>query len=356
MSHLFDPLKLRGVTLRNRIGISPMCQYSAHDGMANDWHLVHLGARAIGGAGLIIVEATGVEARGRITPQCLGLWNDAQIEPLARVTHFLREHGATPGIQLAHAGRKASTAAPWKGGTPISPDQGGWTDIVGPEAQAYNENMPTPRALSTDEVRSIAAAFGAAARRALAAGFDIVEIHAAHGYLLHSFLSPLSNQRTDEYGGSFENRCRMLLETTRAIRAEWPDARPLFVRISATDWIDGGWTIDDSIALTKLLKSEGVDLIDCSSGGNVPKAPVPVGPGYQVPLAERVRVGAGIATAAVGMITQAQHADEIVRNGRADVVLLGRESLRDPQWPLRAARALGHADAAPGPLQYHRAV
>ena len=356
MSHLFDPLKLRGVTLRNRIGISPMCQYSAHDGMANDWHLVHLGARAIGGAGLIIVEATGVEARGRITPQCLGLWNDEQIEPLARVTHFLREHGATPGIQLAHAGRKASTAAPWKGGTPISPDQGGWTDIVGPEAQAYNENMPTPRALSTDEVRSIAAAFGAAARRALAAGFDIVEIHAAHGYLLHSFLSPLSNQRTDEYGGSFENRCRMLLETTRAIRAEWPDARPLFVRISATDWIDGGWTIDDSIALTKLLKSEGVDLIDCSSGGNVPKAPVPVGPGYQVPLAERVRVGAGIATAAVGMITQAQHADEIVRNGRADVVLLGRESLRDPQWPLRAARALGHADAAPGPLQYHRAV
>ena len=356
MSHLFDPLKLRGVTLRNRIGISPMCQYSAHDGMANDWHLVHLGARAIGGAGLIIVEATGVEARGRITPQCLGLWNDAQIEPLARVTHFLREHGATPGIQLAHAGRKASTAAPWKGGTPIGPDQGGWTDIVGPEAQAYNENMPTPRALSTDEVRSIAAAFGAAARRALAAGFDIVEIHAAHGYLLHSFLSPLSNQRTDEYGGSFENRCRMLLETTRAIRAEWPDARPLFVRISATDWIDGGWTIDDSIALTKLLKSEGVDLIDCSSGGNVPKAPVPVGPGYQVPLAERVRVGAGIATAAVGMITQAQHADEIVRNGRADVVLLGRESLRDPQWPLRAARALGHADAAPGPLQYHRAV
>ena len=356
MSHLFDPLKLRGVTLRNRIGISPMCQYSAHDGMANDWHLVHLGARAIGGAGLIIVEATGVEARGRITPQCLGLWNDEQIEPLARVTNFLREHGATPAIQLAHAGRKASTAAPWKGGTPISPNQGGWTDIVGPGAQAYTDGMPTPRALSTGEVHDIAAAFGAAAHRALAAGFDIVEIHAAHGYLLHSFLSPLSNQRTDEYGGSFENRCRMLLETTRAIRAEWPDARPLFVRISATDWVDGGWTIDDSIALTKLLKSEGVDLIDCSSGGNVPKAPVPVGPGYQVPLAERVRVGAGIATAAVGMITQAQHADEIVRNGRADVVLLGRESLRDPQWPLRAARALGHADAAPGPLQYHRAV
>lgn len=356
MSHLFDPLTLRGVTLRNRIGVSPMCQYSAHDGVANDWHLVHLGARAIGGAGLIIVEATGVEARGRITPHCLGLWNDEQIEPLARVTHFLREHGATPAIQLAHAGRKASTAAPWKGGTPIGPDQGGWTDIVGPEAQAYNENMPTPRALSTDEVRGIAAAFGAAARRALAAGFDIVEIHAAHGYLLHSFLSPLSNQRTDEYGGSFENRCRMLLETARAIRAEWPDAKPLFVRISATDWVDGGWTIDDSIALAKLLKHEGVDLIDCSSGGNIPKAPVPVGPGYQVPLAERVRIGADIAAATVGMITQAQHADEIVRNGRADVVLLGRESLRDPQWALRAARALGHADAAPGPLQYHRAV
>jgi 2,4-dienoyl-CoA reductase-like NADH-dependent reductase (Old Yellow Enzyme family) len=356
MSHLFEPLTLRGVTMRNRIGISPMCQYSAEDGMANDWHLVHLGARAIGGAGLIIVEATGVEARGRITPYCLGLWKDEQIEPLARVTRFLRAYGAAPAIQLAHAGRKASTAQPWQGGGPVGPDQGGWTDIVGPGAQAYNAGMPTPRALSTAEVRDIAAAFGAAARRAHEAGFDVVEIHAAHGYLIHSFLSPLSNHRDDEYGGSFDNRCRLLLDAAHAIRANWPDAKPLLVRISATDWVDGGWTIEDSIALAQKLKAAGVDLIDCSSGGNVPKAPVPVGPGYQVPLAERVRRGADIPTATVGMITQAQHADEIVRNGRADMVLIARESLRNPQWPLHAARALGHADAAPGPAQYLRAV
>ena len=356
MSHLFEPLTLRGVTMRNRIGISPMCQYSAEDGMANDWHLVHLGARAIGGAGLIIVEATGVEARGRITPYCLGLWKDEQIEPLARVTRFLRAYGAAPAIQLAHAGRKASTAQPWQGGGPVGPDQGGWTDIVGPSAQAYNAGMPTPRALSTAEVHDVAAAFGAAARRAHEAGFDVVEIHAAHGYLIHSFLSPLSNHRDDEYGGSFDNRCRLLLDAAHAIRANWPDAKPLLVRISATDWVDGGWTIEDSIALAQKLKAAGVDLIDCSSGGNVPKAPVPVGPGYQVPLAERVRRGADIPTATVGMITQAQHADEIVRNGRADMVLIARESLRNPQWPLHAARALGHADAAPGPAQYLRAV
>jgi 2,4-dienoyl-CoA reductase-like NADH-dependent reductase (Old Yellow Enzyme family) len=356
MSHLFEPLTLRGVTMRNRIGISPMCQYSAEDGMANDWHLVHLGARAIGGAGLIIVEATGVEARGRITPYCLGLWKDEQIEPLARVTRFLRAYGAAPAIQLAHAGRKASTAQPWQGGGPVGPDQGGWTDIVGPSAQAYNAGMSTPRALSTAEVHDVAAAFGAAARRAHEAGFDVVEIHAAHGYLIHSFLSPLSNHRDDEYGGSFDNRCRLLLDAAHAIRANWPDAKPLVVRISATDWVDGGWTIEDSIALAQKLKAAGVDLIDCSSGGNVPKAPVPVGPGYQVPLAERVRRGADIPTATVGMITQAQHADEIVRNGRADMVLIARESLRSPQWPLHAARALGHADAAPGPAQYLRAV
>ena len=356
MSHLFDPLTLRGVTLRNRIGVSPMCQYSAHDGMANDWHLVHLGARAIGGAGLIIVEATGVEARGRITPHCLGLWKDEQIEPLARVTKFLREHGAVPAIQLAHAGRKASTAQPWKGGGPISPELGGWTDIVGPSAQAYNEGMPTPRALATDEARGIAAAFGAAARRAHLAGFDIVEIHAAHGYLIHSFLSPLSNQRTDEFGGSFDNRCRLLLEAARAVRAEWPDHKPLFVRISATDWVAGGWTVEDSIALAKRLKLAGVDLIDCSSGGNIPKAPVPVGPGYQVPLAERVRNGAEVATAAVGMITEPMQADEIIRNGRADLVLLARELLRDPHWPLHAAQALHQRDKMAAPPQYARAL
>ncbi len=354
MAHLFDPLTLRGITLRNRIGVSPMCQYSATNGLANDWHLVHLGARASGGAGLVIAEATAVEARGRISPQDLGIWSDAHIEPLARVSRFITSQGAVAAIQLAHAGRKASTARPWEGGKPVAPDKGGWADIVAPSALPFNTGYATPRALLIEEIAEIVGTFRAATMRADAAGFDLIEIHAAHGYLLHSFLSPLSNQRDDAYGGSLDNRMRLLLEVVDAARAAWPARKPLAVRISATDWIEGGWSIDDSVTLAKRLKSAGVDLVDCSSSGAVPVAPIPVGPGYQVPLAERVRRDAGVATAAVGAITQPQHADEIVRNGRADVVLLAREMLRDPHWPLRAAHVLGFK-TPPEPPQYARA-
>lgn len=354
MAHLFDPLILRGITLRNRIGVSPMCQYSSSDGLANDWHLVHLGARASGGAGLIIAEATAVEARGRISPHDLGLWSDAHIEPLARAARFISSQGAVAAIQLAHAGRKASTARPWEGGKPVGPENGGWADIVAPSALPFNTGYATPRALSIEDIAGIVGAFRAAAARADAAGFDMIEIHAAHGYLLHSFLSPLSNQRSDAYGGSRDNRMRMLLEVVTAARAALPERKPLAVRISATDWVEGGWSIDDSVVLAQRLKGAGVDLVDCSSSGAVPVAPIPVGPGYQVPLSERVRRGADIATATVGMITQPQHADEIVRNGRADVVLLAREMLRDPHWPLRAAHALG-VKTPPEPPQYARA-
>jgi 2,4-dienoyl-CoA reductase-like NADH-dependent reductase (Old Yellow Enzyme family) len=354
MPHLFEALKLRGVTLRNRIGVSPMCQYSSVDGFANDWHLVHLGARATGGAGLVIAEATAVEARGRISPNDLGIWSDSHVEALARVTRFIASQGAVSGIQLAHAGRKASTARPWEGGKPVGPEQGGWADIVAPSALAFNTCYAMPRALTLDEIGGIVRAFRHAAVRADAAGFDLIELHAAHGYLLHSFLSPLSNQRDDAYGGSAEHRMRLLCEVAAATRAVWPEHKPLAVRISATDWVDGGWSLDDSVVLAARLRSLGVDLIDCSSGGAVPVAPVPVGAGYQVPLSERVRREAGIATATVGMISQPQHADEIVRNGRADVVLLAREFLRDPHWPLRAAHALG-VTPAPEPPQYARA-
>lgn len=353
MSHLFDPFTLRGVTLRNRIGVSPMCQYSAQDGLANDWHLVHLGSRASGGAALVIAEATAVEARGRISPQDLGLWNDDQIAMLARITAFIKSQGATPAVQLAHAGRKASTAQPWAGGAPVGADKGGWQP-VGASAIPFADNYPTPTALTTQEVAGIVQAFRAATVRADAAGFDCVEIHAAHGYLLHSFLSPLSNQRTDAYGGSFDNRIRLLVETAQAMRQVWPDAKPLLARISCTDWVEGGWTLEESIELARRLKAEGVDLIDCSSGGTAPTAKVPVGAGYQTPFAERIRREAGLPTAAVGLITQPMQADEIVRNGRADVVLLARELLRDPYWPLHAAQALHHRENLPAPLQYAR--
>lgn len=332
-----------------------MCQYSAEDGLANDWHLVHLGARAAGGAGLVIAEATAVEARGRISPNDIGLWSDAQIEPLARVTRFLQSQGAVAAVQLAHAGRKASTARPWDGGKPVGADKGGWTDIVAPSATPFNDGYRTPHALSADEIAEVVRAFAHAAQRADAAGFDMVEVHGAHGYLLHSFLSPLSNTRTDAYGGSFDNRTRIMIEVVRAIRAVWPERKPLAVRLSATDWLEGGWTVHDSVLLARRLKDEGVDLVDCSSSGAVPVAPIPVGPGYQVPLAETVRREAGVATAAVGLISAPQHADEIVRNGRADVVLLARELLRDPHWPLRAAQALGHAVNTVAPPQYARA-
>ncbi|MDX1992892.1 MAG: NADH:flavin oxidoreductase/NADH oxidase [bacterium] len=353
LAHLFEPLSLRGVTLRNRIGVSPMCMYSAEDGRANDWHLVHLGARAAGGAGLIIAEATAVEARGRISPCDLGLWDDNHIEPLARVTRFIREQGAAAGIQLAHAGRKAGTARPWEGGKPLSDAQGGW-DVIGPSAIPFTDAFRTPQAMTLDDIRTVQQAFKAAAVRALEAGFDLIELHGAHGYLIHSFYSPLSNQREDDYGGSFENRVRFLIETTRLVRTVWPEEKPLAVRLSATDWVEGGWTLEDSIALAKLLRHEGVDLVDCSSGGAAAGVQIPVAPGYQVHLAEGVRREAGIPAAAVGLISSPEAADAIVREGQADVVLLGRELLRDPHWPLRAAQALGVAQK-PTPPQYLRA-
>jgi 2,4-dienoyl-CoA reductase-like NADH-dependent reductase (Old Yellow Enzyme family) len=353
LSHLFEPFTLRGITLRNRIGVSPMCQYSYPDGFSNDWQLIHLGARASGGVGLVIAEATAVEARGRITPDDVGIWTDAQIEPIARVVHFIRSQGAVAGIQIAHAGRKASTLRPWDGGGAIPQDDPRYWPVIGASPLAFAQGYQVPHELSIDEIHCVQASFVAAAKRALEAGFEWLEIHGAHGYLIHSFYSPLANQRTDEYGGSFENRIRFLIETTRAVRNVWPERLPLTVRLSCTDWLADGWAVEDSVALAGRLKEEGVDLIDCSSGGNAPKAPVPLGPGYQVPLAESVRVGAGIATAAVGLITAPVQADEIIRNGRADIVLLGRELLRDPHWPLHAAQAL--KQTPPVPPQYLRA-
>lgn len=351
-AHLFSPLEIRGVRLRNRIAVSPMCQYSCRDGLATDWHLVHLGSRAVGGAGLVIVEATAVTPEGRISPEDLGLWHDQQIEPLARVFRFVAAQGSVPGIQLGHAGRKASTAAPFKGGKPLGLHQGGWP-VVGPSALPFGDGYQAPRALSLKEIRSTVQAFGKAAARAAAAGAQVLELHAAHGYLLHQFLSPLANRRDDDYGGPFENRIRLLREVVEAVRRVWPATAPLFVRISATDWLEGGWTVDDSVALAERLQPLGVDLVDCSSGGIQPKVPIPVGPGYQVPLAERVRRRSGLLTGAVGLITEPAQADRIVRDGQADLVLLGRELLRDPYWPIRAARELGWSMAPPP--QYARA-
>lgn len=355
MAHLFEPLTLRGVTLRNRIGVSPMCQYSSEDGMPTDWHLVHLGSRAVGGAGLVSVEATAVEATGRISPQDMGIWSDAHIEPLGRIARFVAAQGAVPGIQLAHAGRKASKSRPWEGDRSLTGQEGGW-DVVGPSALAFAEGWRVPHELTVKEIAGLRESFRKAAIRAREAGFGWLEIHAAHGYLLHSFYSPLSNQRTDEYGGSLENRSRFLLETVRVVRAEWPKEQPLAVRLSCTEWVEGGWTLDDSIQVAKALKAEGVDLIDCSSGGGSPLAKIPLGAGYQVPLAEGIRHGAGIPTSAVGMITEAMQADEIVRNGRADLVLLAREMLRDPYWPFRAAKTLHFRGDMPVPPQYLRAL
>ncbi len=350
---LLSPLTLRSVTLRNRIVVSPMCQYSAEDGFANDWHFVHLGSRAVGGAGLVLTEAAAVAARGRISPEDLGVWKDDHIGPLARIARFLEAHGAVPGIQLAHAGRKASTYRPWAEGRGAVPEaEGGWS-IVGPTTDAFAEDYPEPHALDEKGIEEIIGSFVAAAKRSLEAGFKVAELHAAHGYLLHSFLSPLSNTRKDRYGGPFENRVRLLLETTEAVRAVWPEHLPLFIRLSATDWRGGGWSVDDSVAVSKLLKDRGVDLIDCSSGGAVPNVEIPVGPGYQVGLAEQVRREAGVATGAVGLITGAAQADALVRTGQADLVFLGRALLRDPYWPLRAAAELG-AEGSEVPPQYAR--
>ena len=351
--HLFSPLRLREVELRNRIVVSPMCQYSSVDGFANDWHLVHLGTRAVGGAGLIILEASAVTEEGRISPDDLGIWKDEQVAMLKRIFEFMEAQGAVGGIQLAHAGRKASTSAPWKGHAPLGSAEGGWSPIFGPSPLAFDDGYQVPAELDQAGIDRVIRAFGEAAGRTLAAGGRVVEIHAAHGYLLNSFLSPLSNKRTDRYGGPFENRARLLCEVTTAVRNVWPEKYPLFVRISASDWVEGGWTIEDSVALAKKLGPLGVDLIDCSSGGNVPDAKIAVGPGYQVPFAAQVRKKAEIMTGAVGMITSPQQADQIVRMGEADVVLMAREFLRDPYWPLHAAKALGHKLAAPS--QYGRA-
>jgi 2,4-dienoyl-CoA reductase-like NADH-dependent reductase (Old Yellow Enzyme family) len=352
MVKLFEPLTLRGVTLKNRIVVSPMCQYSAQDGFANDWHLVHLGSRAVGGAALIIQEATSVSPEGRISPEDLGLWKDEQVPMLRRINDFIAAQGSVPGVQLAHAGRKASTYRPWSGAGAVPEAQGGWP-VVGPSALAFADDYPHPTALDAAGIAKVVADFGAATRRALAAGFKVIELHAAHGYLLHAFLSPLSNQRTDDYGGSFENRIRLLLEVVAATRAEWPGELPLIVRLSATDWTEGGWNADESVQLAALLKTRGVDVIDCSTGGNVPKAPIPVGPGYQVQFAERIRQEAEILTGAVGLITTPAEAEAILANGQADLVLLAREFLREPYFPLAAAQELGVE--MEWPAQYERA-
>ena len=352
MPDLFTPLPMRGVTLRNRIAVSPMCQYSAEDGFAGDWHLVHLGSRAVGGAGAVMVEATAVEARGRISPADTGIWKDDHIEPLSRIARFVGQQGAVPGIQLAHAGRKASTRRPWEGGGVIGEHEGGWPTIA-PSAVPFRAGDPAPAELSKAGIGGVVEAFAAAARRALQAGFSLLEVHGAHGYLIHQFLSPLSNRRTDEYGGPLAQRMRLALEVIAAVRAEWPSDLPLWLRISATDWVTGGWTPDDSVELARRGAALGVDLVDCSSGGSDPAAPVPLAPGYQVPFAERIRREAGVLTGAVGMITTPAQAGGIIRDGHADVVLLAREFLRDPYFPLHAARALG-LEPQP-PVQYGRA-
>jgi 2,4-dienoyl-CoA reductase-like NADH-dependent reductase (Old Yellow Enzyme family) len=350
---LFEPLTLRGLTLRNRIAVSPMCQYSSVNGFANDWHLVHLGQFAVGGAAVVFTEATSVTPEGRISPGDLGIWDDAHVEMLSRIGRFVREHGAVFGMQLAHAGRKASTAPPWEGGKPVGPEKGGWTDLVAPSAIPFGNGYPVPLELDDAGIARIITAFADGARRAFEAGVQVPEIHAAHGYLLHQFLSPLSNKRTDRYGGSFENRVRLLLQVVDAVRNVWPENLPVVVRLSTTDWVDDGWSLEDSIALSWLLQPRGVDLIDCSTGGNVPGVRIPVGPGYQVPFAAKIRAASGIPTGAVGLIGGAQQADTIIRTGQADMVFIARAMLRDPHWPLMAASALKQSIV--WPKQYERA-
>lgn len=349
---LFEPFRQRSLTLRNRVVVSPMCQYSLPDGVPGDWHLVHLGSRAVGGASAVITEAAAVSAEGRISPVDAGFWNDTQAQAWSRIAAFIRGQGAVAGTQLAHAGRKASTAEPWKGGKAVAIVDGGWQPVA-PSALAFSDDYPFPQALDEAGISKVIADFRAAAVRALEAGFQLIELHAAHGYLLHQFLSPLSNRRDDRWGGSFENRARLVREVLVALREVWPEKYPLWLRISATDWAEGGWDIEQSVELSRGLSELGVDLVDVSSGGLVPGVKIPVGPGYQVDFATRVRNEAGIATGAVGLITEPQQAQAIVAGGQADVVLLAREELRDPYWPRRAAKALG-ADIEV-PLQYQRA-
>ncbi len=353
MPRLFSQLTLRDLTLRNRIGVSPMCQYSASDGLANDWHLVNLGAFAAGGAGLVFTEATSVTPEGRISPQDLGIWSDAQIPMLRRITDFIHANGSVAGIQLGHAGRKASTRRPWEGYGTASVEEGGWENVMAPSAVLYSSDYPRPQALTLHGITHVIECFAAAAKRALRAGFKVVEVHAAHGYLLHQFMSPLANQRTDEYGGSLLNRIRLASEVSAAVRAVWPKEWPVFVRISVTDWADGGWTAEESVQLARHLRSLGVDVIDCSSGGLAAHQKIVGGRGLHVPFARRIRDQADIATAVVGMITDAQQAESIVGDGDADMVLLGRELLRNPHWPLLAAHQL-HTEGS-WPPQYVRA-
>jgi 2,4-dienoyl-CoA reductase-like NADH-dependent reductase (Old Yellow Enzyme family) len=352
MSNLFTPLKIRDIELKNRIAISPMCQYSSKDGFANDWHLVHLGSRAVGGASLVMTEATAVSPEGRISIDDLGIWKDEHIETLKKITGFILQQKSVPGIQLAHAGRKASKTSPWNGDKLLGKSEGGW-ETVAPSAIRFSDEASNPVDLDLEGIGKVVDDYRLAAIRALKAGFRVAEIHAAHGYLIHEFMSPLSNKRTDDYGGSFENRIRLLLEIVKALRSVWPAGYPLFTRISSVDWRDDGWTIDDSVALAKVLKNNGVDLIDCSSGGIVPGLSIPAGPGYQVPFSEQVRKKSGILTGAVGIITTPDQAEKIISEGQADIVSLARESLRDPYFPLRAATDL--SVEVPWPAQYERA-
>jgi 2,4-dienoyl-CoA reductase-like NADH-dependent reductase (Old Yellow Enzyme family) len=353
MTHLFESLKIREVTFRNRIAVSPMCQYSSTNGFANDWHKIHLASRAVGGAGLVITEAAAVEPGGRISPQDLGIWSDEHIETLTQIVGLIDNFGAVAGIQLAHAGRKASTAKPSKGGKILDESQEGWRPLISSSAIAFGKDSPVPEALTIEGIKQVTDAFVQAAQRSLQAGFKVIEIHAAHGYLIHQFLSPLANQRQDEYGGSFENRTRLLREVVQQVREVWPETYPLFVRISATDWVDKGWDIEQSIAVSDKLKSLGVDLIDASSGGIIPGIHIPLKPGYQAQFAEQIRREANILTGAVGLITSPEQADQIIRTGGADLVLLGRELLRNPYWPHLAAKQLGHEKL--WPVQYDRA-
>lgn len=350
---LFSPLSIRDLQLRNRVAVSPMCQYSSTDGFANEWHFVHLTTRAVGGAGLVFTEAAAVEPAGRISPADLGIWKEEHIEPLARIVRFIDQHGSAAGIQLAHAGRKASTSPPWDGGGPVDESQGGWHPVYAPSPIAFDEDSKVPEQLDEAGLNRICQAFADAAKRSLEAGFRVVEIHGAHGYLINEFLSPLSNHRTDQYGGSFDNRIRFACEVTEAVRRVWPENLPLFIRLSVTDWIEGGWTIEDSIALARRLKPLGVDLIDCSSGGVISHVKIPVGPGYQVKFAERIRRESDVMTGAVGMITAPEQADQIIRTGQSDIVLLARQLLRDPYWPLHAASRLRQEHI--WPKQYFRA-
>ena len=349
MSKLFSPLKIREVEFRNRIFVSPMCQYSSDDGMPNDWHLVHLGSRAVGGASLVMVEASAVSPEGRISPNDSGMWSDDHAMAFKRITGFLKSQGAVPGIQLAHAGRKASTDTPWRGGKPLTAEEAGWQPIA-PSAIPFDDASPTPREVTQGDLEEVVSKFVAAARRSIEAGFEALEIHMAHGYLLHEFLSPLSNHRTDEYGGPLENRMRLPVKIAEALRQTWPAHLPLFVRISCTDWIEGGWDLTQSIEFCRRLKALGVDLIDCSSGAMVPHAKIPAGPGFQVPFAAAVREQAQISTGAVGFITQPAQAEQIIATGQADAILMAREFLRQPYWPLHAAKAL-NVDI-PWPSQY----